>query len=82
MNFTCDNGYLLEGANDLICLNNAKYTAAVPQCVGEAETIFLEIVIHAHMYCRGMSYLLDWTQCPVLTKLCRDHSRPNNNLQL
>lgn len=37
LNFTCDNGYLLEGANDLICLNNAKYTAAVPQCVGEVE---------------------------------------------
>ena len=45
LNFTCNSGYLLEGANDLVCLNNAKYTAAVPRCVGESKTI-LAIVIY------------------------------------
>ena len=39
MNFTCNDGYVLEGANDLICLNNVQYTAAPPRCIGESAAI-------------------------------------------
>lgn len=72
LNFTCDDGYLLEGVSNLVCLNNAQYTAAVPQCVGETYTALVTIAIFMYIcmiVCRGVSCILSWTKCFVFTKL-------------
>ena len=44
LNFTCNNGYLLKGVTDLVCLNTGEYTAAVPECIGKRHRLLYCII--------------------------------------